>query len=275
LTAIAQYLMTTRVSEAVNLDFVVRVGFAVSGFLLTDFLLRERREASHRRRPIALNDGGSWGRWLLQALPVSSMILVVVGVLYLPKFLALESITLPELNELPAWINRQVHATFADFQDLSFEGRSLIFWPLVIMLAPRQLLGLVFLSVLGSGLMAQFSGLLSDELRPASILVNASPLDLISVGALVGAIICGDGRSGSGQLGHWALLMGLALAVASIGFCYQDGLPIWGSVALVSAPKGFGAVNFILKIVATTLAATLSWRDISVMIEGLNHPPTH
>jgi hypothetical protein len=258
-----------------NLGFAVRVGFAVSGFLLTDFLLRERREASDRRRPVALNDEGSWGRWLLQALPVSSMILVVVGVLYLPQFLALESVTLPELNDLPAWINRQVHAALADFQDFSFEGHSLIVWPLMILLAPRQLLGLVFLSVLGSGLMTQFSGLLSDELRPASILVNASPLDLISVGALVGAIICGDGRSGNGQLGHWALLMGLALAVASIGFCYQDGLPIWGSVALVSAPKGFGAVNFILKIVATTLAATLSWRDISAMIDGLNRPPAH
>ena len=275
LTAIAQYLITTRASETLNLGFAVRVGFAVSGFLLARFLLRERVEASNRRRGVASNDRDSWGRSLVQALPVSSMIVVVVGVLYLPQLLALESLPIPDPNELPAWIDRNAYEILADFQQFSFEGRSLIAWPLVILLAPRRWLGLVFLGVLGSGLMAQFSGLLSGEVRPASILVNPSPLDLISAGAMAAAMFHGDGGSDNGRLGRWAMLMGLVLAAASIGFRYQDGLPNWGSVAMLSAPPGFGAVNFILKIVATTLVATLSWRDISGMMDGLKRSPAH
>ena len=275
LTAVAQYLMTTRVSETVDFGLVVRVGLALSGFLLTAFLIRERGPAADRRGGIARSGQGSWGGSLLQGLPVPSMILIVVGVLSLPKLMALESIPVPDLNELPAWINRTANATFAEFHQASFEGRSLIAWSLAMLLAPRRLLGLVFLGVLGSGLMIQFSGLVSGDLRPATLLVNPSPLDLISAGALASAMLHGNGRSETGRLGHWALLMGLALATASIGALHQEGLPSWGSVAMLSAPRGFGAVNFILEIVATTLVAALSWRDIGGLMDGLGRPRAH
>lgn len=275
LTAIAQYLVTTRASEAVGLGLAVRVGFALSGFLLTAFLLEDRGQGSSRRRGMASSGRYSWEKQLLQSLPVSSIVLVVVGVLTLPKLMTLESIPVFDLNELPAWINRVAGLNFAEFHQFSFEGRSLIACSLAILLAPRRLLGLVFLGVLGSGLMIQFSGLLSGDLGPATLLVNPSPLDLLSAGALASAMVHGFGRSGTGHLGRWAVLMGLALASASIGVRYQGGLPNWGTVAMLSAPPGFGAVNFILKIVATTLVATLSWRDIGGLMDGLGRPRAH
>ena len=273
--ALAQYLMATRLLESVNLEPGVRAGFALSGFLLASFLLRERGRAVDEGQGSGPLGEGAWGRALIQALPVASLIAPIVAVACIPRLMALESLPIPDFNELPAWIIRALSGSFADFQKTSFDGRSLIAWPLVILLAPRRLLGLALLAVLGSGLTVQFSGLLSGVVRPALILVGPSPLDLLSAGALAAAIFHGNRRSEHGRLGHWAMLMGLALAAASIGFLYQEGLPNWGSVALLSAPAEFGAVNFILKIMATTMIASLSWRDLGGMMDGLGRARDH
>jgi peptidoglycan/LPS O-acetylase OafA/YrhL len=199
------------------------------------------------------------------------LILLVAGILYLPELIFLKTIAVPDPHKIPAWMIETVVGWFGDFRSASIEGRMLVAWPLVLLLAPRRLLGLVFLLVLGSGLLIQFWVLLSGEIRPASILVNPSALDLLSGGALAGAMSPGGGNSENGRLGRWAILMGLVLSLASISFWYQEGLPNWGTVAVLAAPPGFGAVNFILEIIGTTLVASLSWREVGELMEGLKH----
>jgi hypothetical protein len=256
--ALTQSLMTSRVAEAVNLGLVVQVEFALTGFLLASFLIRDHTVPEG----VGLDDAASKAKQLLRSLPTSSLFAVVAAILYLPTILAIESVPVPDLIELPAMIDRGLRLGLADFLRNSADGRSLIAWPLIVLFLPRRLLGVALLALLGSGLTVQFSGLLSGELRPASILVSPSPIDLLAAGSLVAAIWQGVGRSGNGPLARWAMLMGLALAVGSIGFRSQSSLPTWGSLTLLSAPHGFGAVNFILKIMATTLVGSLAWRDI-------------
>ena len=120
------------------------------------------------------------------------------------------------------------------------------------------------LAFLGGGLTVQVASLLSDEVRSASVLVAPSPIDLLAAGSLAAAIWQGLGKSGNGPLARWAMLMGLALVTAAIGISSQNGLTSWGSMALFSGPPGFGAVNFILKIMATTLVGSLAWRGVGL-----------
>jgi hypothetical protein len=273
LIATAQALMTTRLSERIDLRLLIQAGFVLSGLLLTRFLLRAREPVVEGPNGIVSFWYGSWARSFVQAIPVGYVVLVVAGVLFVPQLLSLESIPTPDLNEIPTWIVKTLASWFTEFRSDSIRGRSLVAWPLVLLLAPRRLLGLVFLFVLGSGLVLQFTALLSGEIRPASILVNPSALDLLSGGALIGSMIPASGNSESGPLGRWAVLMGVVVALASLSFCYQKGLPNWGTVAILSAPAGFGAINFILEIIGTTLAASLSWRDLGEMMEGLKRSP--
>jgi hypothetical protein len=256
--ALTQYLRTTRGAQAIDLGLVIQAFFALTGFLLADFLIRDRKEPEVPRLDDLLTKVGA----LLRTLPTPYLCAVVAIVVYLPGLLAMESVPVPDLKELPALIVRCLTSSLADFLRDSADGRSLVVWPLIVLFLPRRCLGLAFLGFLGSGLTVQFSGLLSGEVRPASILVAPSPLDLLAAGALVAAIVQGMGRSGNGPLARWALLMGLALATATIGFRSDHGLTNWGSLALLSAPPGFGAVNFILKIMATTLVGSHAWRDL-------------
>jgi hypothetical protein len=265
--------MMTRISESIDLRLPIQFGFGLSGFLLAGFLLRARETVDSASDAVVTSKQGSWSRTFLQGVPIPWLVLVIAGVLYLPQILALESIPLKDLDEIVAWLGKVMVTWFSDFQKSSMDGRTLIVWPVVLLLAPRRLLGLVFLTLLGWCLMSQVSSLLSGEIRPVSVLVKPSAVDLLSGGGLVGAMFHGGGDSENGRLGRWAILMGLVLAFASIGFWYQKGMTTWGTLTVLSAPPGFGAVNFILEIVGTTLVASLAWRDVGDLLESLKRSP--
>ena len=256
--AFTHCLETTRALGFINLGPVIQAEFALTGFLLAGFLLKNR---GHDETPGLAGPTSKVGT-ILRIMPTSFLFGIVVALHYLPGILALESFRAPELSEWPALFNKGLRSGLTDFIQGSGEGHSWIAWPLIILFVPRRLLGITFLVVLGSGLAFQFTGLISDELQPASLLVAPSSLDLLAAGALFAAIWQGAGKSGNGALARWALLMVLALVAGSLGFRSRDVLTNWGSLTLLSAPSGFGAVNFILKIMATTLVGSLAWRDI-------------
>ena len=262
LLLVVQSLLTTRLAEVIDLRPAVQAGFALTGFLLTSFLLRDRTRSADRGAGAPVDGAVGSARSVLASLPVFPLIGAVVALLYLPQILATESISAPEFHEWPALLDRTLKRSLADYQGHSFDGRSLVFWPLAVLVVPRRWLGLTILGMLGSGLTVQFSSLLSGKIRPAAILVSPSPLDLMAAGSLVAAIRQDFGGSGDRSLARWAILMGLVLAGASVGLRQPGGLPSWGSTTWLSAPDGFGAINFILKIMATTLVSTLAWRDL-------------
>jgi hypothetical protein len=254
--ALTNYLMTTGVSDVVDLGLVVQAEFALTGCLLTRYLVGDRgwNESPGPDGP------ASKLRAFLRTLPTSYLFAVVASVLLVPRLAAIEKLPISDPYELPALIVSGLKSSFADFLRGSADGRSLMAWPLLILFLPRQLLGAALLAFLGGGLTVEVAGLLTDQVRPASILVAPSALDLVAAGSLGASIWQGLGKSGDGPLARWAMLMGLALVTAAIGSWSQNGLTSWGSIALLSGPAGFGTVNFILKIMATTLVGSLAWR---------------
>jgi hypothetical protein len=61
--------------------------------------------------------------------------------------------------------------------------------------------------------------------------------------------------------------MGVALASGLIASRIDGGS---ASLAVLSAPAGFGALNFILELIATSLIGSLIWRDVdSITRDGL------
>jgi hypothetical protein len=253
-----QLLMTTAVSEYVNLEIAVQVEFALSGYLFASFLLRDRRKT---RLP-APETWASRAGGFLQTLPTLYLFTIVVTAVYLPQLMAMDKVPVPDMAEVPDLIVRGLRSGLDEFLKGKADGRSLIALPLMILFVPMRWQSVTFLAFLGCGLTVQFSELAGGGARPASMLVAPSPLDLLAVGVLVATVGQGFGRSGNAILARWGLVMGLALVTATVGARSQNGLANWGTMGLLSAPAGFGAVNFILKIMSTTLVASLAWRDI-------------
>ena len=274
LTALAQFAMVTRMLDFGQLGLLVQSGFAFCGFLLTGFLLRERGGTEARRD---VESGGilPWFRTMGQIIPISWLALVIAGILFLPSLFALKSLPVPDLTRLPAQFNRVLLATIPDFLNLSFDGASLLVWPLIVLVAPRRMLGLGFVVVLGSGLAIRLLSLFAGEVGPASILAKPSAFDLLAAGSLLALMFHRDQDAGHGRLGRWAVLTGLAMAAVTLVFRSHGELPDWGSVGLLTAPTGFGIVNFIGEILATVMVASLSWRDIGGMFDGLGRLKAH
>jgi hypothetical protein len=274
LTSIAQFALMTKFSDQFGLCLAVQFGFTLSGYLITCFLLRERQQGT-QVEIFESNGLVALGRSILESIPVAQMIAVILAVLYVPRLLALESIPVPNLVEVPAMIVQTMRSYFSDFQKPGFDGQTLPLWPLIVLVAPRRSLSLVLLSVAGSSLVMQFVGLFSGEVHPMSMVVAPSAFDLLSAGSFV-AVITNGGQAGDSEnnISRWSILIGLVLAAILVGYQFQGKLLGGGSVTLLSTPIGFGVVNFVLEIVATTLVFSLFWRDFGGMMDEVKRVPS-
>jgi hypothetical protein len=275
LTSILQFFLVSKRFPNFDLTIPVQVGFGLIGFMTAAYLLRDRDLTT--RCEVYESDGMVASvRRLIRAIPIPQMVVVIAVVLVLPHLFSMDSIPVPDMAEVPAMIVRFVSSYFADFQKSDFDGRTLLLFPIVILLIPRRLLSLVLLSVLGSGLVLQFAGMYLGSLRPSSILVAFSAFDLLSAGTFL-AVITRQGKIGrsEAQIGISAVLAGLILALVLVGARLLGGGSSGGAFTFLSAPVGFGVGNFVVEIVATTLVSSLWWRDLAGMIEGVKRVPVH
>jgi hypothetical protein len=182
---------------------------------------------------------------------------------------------MPDMAEIPAILIKLFSNYFSDFQRSGFTGRNLLLFPLVILFCPRRCLSLVLLSVLGSGMVLQFSSLFAGSMRPAAMLMSPSAFDLLAAGALL-AVISRQRRIGQSeaQIGISAVAAGLILAGGLVISRLANGTDV-ANFALFQAHSNFGLINFIVEIVGTTLVSSLWWRDLGGMIDGINRAPAH
>ncbi len=268
-TALVQLAIVAKLVDFDQISVLVRACFTLCGFLLTGFLLRERELSVVARAELDRSRFSSWVRVFTQVVPVFWLILTLAGIFLLPELLTLKSLPAPDLNKLPSEFGRMMFTAIPHFLAPTLNGISLLVWPLIVLVAPRQILGLVFMSVLGSGLAIQILSLFEDRLEPVSIVVGPSAMDLMAIGSLLALIFQRDQDEGHGKLGRWSVLTGLALAVGTLIYRYRGELSDWGSMGLLSAPAAFGLLYFIGEILATVMVASLSWRDIDGMLDGL------
>jgi hypothetical protein len=275
LTSIAQFVLTSNQYLSFDLTIVVQIGFGLIGFMVAAYLLRDRDLTTECE--IYDEEGfGSSLRGLIRTLPLPQMATVVVLVLLLPKMTALEGFKMPDMAEVPAIIVKMFATYFADFQRSGFNGRNLLIFPLVVLFVPRRCLSMVLLTVLGAGLILQFVGLFSGSIRPAAMFESPSAFDLLAAGCIL-AVISRQHRIGrsEAQIGISAVLSGFVLAGGLIGSRLVNASTTVGTVALFSAPSGFGLSNFVVEIVGTTLVASLFWKDLGGMMEDVTRAPAH
>ena len=253
-------LESSRLWGRVDLGPIIRLEFVLTGYLIVDMLVRGRCGVESRTAKRA-GDRASAFASFWRTFPASHLLGFILAILFLPPLLALESVPVPDLAELPAAVVRSLKSHLGEFLGTSYDGRTLMVWPLFLAFAPARLLGLGALTLVGGGLTVQVTILMGSQASPASVLVSPSPVDLLAAGALLGAILRGFGRSEDGPLARWALLMGMALAFALTASQFGDHRGGWGSQSLLSAPAGFGALNFILELIGTTLIGSLSWHE--------------
>jgi hypothetical protein len=266
LTSIVQFLLVSKKVTDFDLTLPVQIGFGLIGFMIAAYLLRDR-DLTSACEHYELDGPTATIRGLLGSIPLPQMAAVIAVVLLLPQIFAMESITPPDMNEVPAIIVKLFSNYFAGFQKPGFDGKTLMFFPLLILFLPRRLLSMVLLSVLGSGLVLQFAGLFSGSIRPASMFAAPSAFDLLAAGTLL-AVITRQGRIGrsEAQIGTSAVLAGLVLALGLVYVRFQ-GSSSGTTVTPFSAPIGFGVINFIVEIVATTMVSSLWWRDLGGMMD--------
>jgi hypothetical protein len=249
-----QHAIPSGLSRLADLDFVARLGFALSGFLMTRYLLRERDGVA-----VALTGKGrrvdeSWIGAIQRIVPLPYAIVAVSAAFYLPATRALAGSEGSMLPNLLAILERNVAGLLAYVGSLSFEGWLWIVWPLAALLAPRRIFLPLLIAALSFGPMSQFWSLSAADVHPAAVFLAPSDFDLLAAGAILG-ILCHLGDSGNGGRAFQAFTIVLSIAVSSVSLYFWDHLERVGSVAFFHAPLGFGIGNYLVELSATILVA--------------------
>ncbi len=134
--ALTHYLETTRVSAFINLGLVIQAEFALTGFLLAGFLLKNRGDDE----PLGWPDRHRRPGTILRIMPISFLFGIVVAAHYLPGILTQDSLSSPNYSEWPALFLKSLSSGLTDFIQGSGDGHFLIAWPLMILFVPRRLL---------------------------------------------------------------------------------------------------------------------------------------
>ena len=272
-TAVAQFALNSNILPGYDLTLVVQFGFALIGFVVAAYLLRDRAVITNVDIYDEVGVLSSF-MGIIRTLPLPQMATVILLVLMLPRMLAMDGFRVPLIAELPEIVVNLFTRYFSDFQKMGFSGRNLMAFPLFVLFVPRRCLSLVLLTVLGSGMMLQFVSLFSGSIRPAALFVNPSAFDLLAAGSLM-AIVTRQRRIGQSeaQIGLSAVFSGVMMAGGLVICRVISNRGEIGSVSLFSAPNGFGLSNFIIEIVGTTLIFSLSWRDIGGIFEDARRAP--
>ena len=259
-------------SDLGDFDLVARLGFALSGFLMTGYLLRARDGISDSLAGKGRKVHKSWIGSIQRIVPLPYALMAVAAALYLPATRVLAGSEGSALPNLLAWLDRIVAGFLAYFGRLSFEGWFWTVWPFAALLAPRRVFKPLFIATLSSGPMNHFWSLSAADVHPASLLLAPSAFDLLAAGAFLGMIYH---RGDTGQGGRFVRMLStvLAILVALVGFHYWDHWKRFGSVTFFHAPAGFGIANFLLELSATMLVASCSWQYVPRRIGRIERSP--
>ena len=258
---LVQHVVPSIAGELAGLEFIAHLGFALSGFLMAAYLLRERDEIAEPPAVRSRASGGSWVETLGRIMPFRYSVLALATALCLPGLMALAGHADSAASDPLTCLERAVARCLADLERLPIDSWCRIIWPVAAILAPRRLFLPMIMTTLCSGSMSHLWSLLEPDVQPASILLGPSPFDLLAAGTLLGmAAHRGDSRSRGIVLR--TLPTALAMAAGLVGVHFWDHSRGLGSIPFLNAPKGFGLANFLLELSATVLVISVSCQYI-------------
>ena len=239
--ALLHHAASSRLAPAEDLEIYQRAGLAISGFLVVDYLSRERRALIEARSGRVRASDDSWVDGLAKVMPLPYWLVALAAIFFLPASHVLAGLRRLDLPELIEWSDRSIVRLKAGLVALSAEDWCRVAWPWLVLLGPRPLLRPLIAVALGLGLVSEGGRAFAGG-HP--ILSAASSFDLLGLGAILG------------MLGRWTggrVVLGICLAGAAVGGA------AWGGVGGPSAPTASGLANLALVLVATLLLVADSW----------------
>jgi peptidoglycan/LPS O-acetylase OafA/YrhL len=241
----------------------VNIFFALSGYLITSILLRERRAAGR------ISLGAFWLRRVVRLYPTLLVVVIAVVCLWAPISLYSKSnvdawtdalLALTYTGNVARWIWHRSMGPLAQTWSLGMEEQFYLVWPpiLALLLAKgiRRVILLSCLAVLiaasavGSWLLYRVPGSGATPDIYFSPVLNVAPL---LSGAMLALLAQSERvrRRLSGQLGVWFTIVGLAILVAvELGLTSK-----WTKESIV-----VGAVLPLVGVASTLLIAGLAYR---------------
>jgi peptidoglycan/LPS O-acetylase OafA/YrhL len=205
-----------RMQERFDAGFAgVRLFFVLSGFLITDILLRARAEAEAAGCGRARVLGAFYARRFLRIFPPYYAVLFLAAGLGLPQVRETLGWHLAYLSNVFAYRVGWPRTYLGHLWSLAVEEQFYLAWPAVVLFAPPRRLPAVVLAAVG---LAPASRLLFAALGPEPLragVVTFSCLDTLGAGALLALVWRAGGDSPS--LRPWVRRVSLAVGAALLG----------------------------------------------------------